>query len=78
VSRAREKQRILDQLGARNPDLADCGISAQQLLTWYFEVRLTRPVPADLDGYVSETGFKDVAAFRRAALREYLYRVKRR
>jgi hypothetical protein len=78
VSRAREKQRILDQLGARNPDIADCGISEQQLLTWYFEDRLARPVPSDLDGYASGTGFKDVPAFRRALLREYLYCIQQR
>jgi len=77
LSRARDKQRVLESSGLGNPDLADSGLMEEQLLAWYFETRLGRGLVSDAEQYALSVGFEDKAAFRRAILREYLYSVRR-
>lgn len=77
LARARDKQRVLESSGFQNPDLADAGLTEDQLLRWYFETRLGRPVVADVRGYAQRLGFEDEDAFRRAVLREFLYSVRK-
>jgi hypothetical protein len=77
LARARDKQRALEAAGLHNPALADSGLTEAQLLAWYFETRLGRPVVADVAGHARSNGFRDEDAFRRAILREYLYSARR-
>jgi hypothetical protein len=73
MARARDKQRVLESSGLHNPELADSGLTEEQLLRWYFESRLGRPVPPDVGPFARGVGLEDEAAFRRAVLREFLY-----
>ncbi|HSB72511.1 MAG TPA: TfuA-like protein [Candidatus Methylomirabilis sp.] len=77
LARARDKQRVLESSGFQNPDLTDAGLTEDQLLLWYFETRLGRPVVPDVRGYARSLGFEDEDAFRRAVLREFLYSVRK-
>ena len=77
LSRARDKQRVLESFGLVNPDLGDSGLTEEEMLRWYFEARLGRPVVPDVGSYARNIGFEDEAAFRRAILREYLYSLRR-
>lgn len=77
MARARDKQRVLDSCGLHNPGLADSGVSEDELLRWYFETRLGRPVVRDIAHYTRGVGFEDEHAFRRAILREFLYFTRR-
>jgi hypothetical protein len=77
LARARDKQFVLESSGFQNPDLADAGQTEDQLLLWYFETRLGRPVVPDVRGYAQSLGFEDEDAFRRAILREFLYSVRK-
>ena len=52
--------------------LAGIGIKPPQLLAWYFESQLGEPIPADLDAYLAESGFRDRAEFYRLLQRSYL------
>jgi hypothetical protein len=76
LARARDKQRVLDACGLHDPTLGDAAVTEAGLLRWYFETRLGRPVPPDLAVYAQGLGFEDAAAFRRAVLREFLYRAR--
>jgi hypothetical protein len=73
AARAADKQRVLTQHGLTTPDLADLGISEEDLFRWYFEEHLRRPVPVDLVRYAHLAGFGDDASLRRAVLRELAY-----
>lgn len=74
AARAADKQNKLNARGLQNPSLADAGISDDELLRWYFERCLGLPVTPRVSAYCRQLGFKDVATFRRALLREYCYR----
>ena len=52
--------------------LAGVDIKPPQLLAWYFESQLGESIPADLDEYLSETGFRDRDEFYRLLQRHYL------
>ncbi len=67
---AREKQRLVAARGLENPSLADAGCTDEELWRWFFEERLGRPRPADLDTYARSLGFTGEDALRRAVLRE--------
>ncbi len=70
--RARDKQRavsVVDPAGTDNGASCD----EQGLFRWYFEERLKRDVPADLEGYARQIGMSDLIAFRRAVWRERVY-----
>lgn len=73
VARAVAKDRLLEALGLKNPCLEDATLTQNQLLHWYFQDALGRPVPDDPNEYASDLGFASPDAFRRALLREYLY-----
>ena len=72
-TRAIEKQRFLQSRGLENPALSDAGISEDELLAWYFENRLGREVPSDVEAYARSAGFADADVFRRMLLREFCY-----
>jgi hypothetical protein len=74
VARALAKDDLLYSLGLKNPCLRSAGVTEVQLLNWYFEELLHRPVPDDIGSYARELGFASPDAFRRALLKEYLYR----
>jgi hypothetical protein len=74
VARAVAKDRLLESLGLKNPCLKDADLTENQLLHWYFEELLRRPVPGDPNSYARDLGFASPDAFRRALLKEYLYR----
>jgi hypothetical protein len=71
--RAREKQRALESQGLQNPGLKDIGLTEHDLLRWYFQERLGRPVETDIDQFARSAGFVDRHAFRRAVVREFCY-----
>jgi hypothetical protein len=64
---------ILAFHGLQDPAFADIGLTEQELLQWYFEERLAKPVVMDLASHATQAGFKDTSAFLRALLREYCY-----
>lgn len=74
VTRAMRKDRLLESCGLRNPCLENANLTGNQLLRWYFEELLRRPVPDDPNSYARNLGFASSDAFRRALLKEYLYR----
>lgn len=72
--RAREKHETLVAGGLENPTRADAGlVSDDELWRWYFEDRLGREVPADLEDVARALGYLDVFAMRRTVLREFCY-----
>jgi hypothetical protein len=74
VARAIAKDRLLESLGLRNSCLESTELTENQLQRWYFEELLHRPVPSDPNSYARSLGFAGPDAFRRALLKEYLYR----
>lgn len=74
VKRAMAKGQVLESFGLKNPCLENADITETQLLRWYFEEVLRRPVAADPNAYARNLGFASADAFRRALLKEYLYR----
>jgi hypothetical protein len=73
VERARAKQALLASLGLDQPRAEDAGVTPAGLLAWYFERRLARPLPDDVDDAAREQGFESRDQFYRAVLREWLY-----
>ena len=71
--RARRKQRVLSALGLDDPEPGGVGPASPALRAWYFENRLGRPLPDDLDRFARRLGFASRTEFDRALLREYLY-----
>jgi hypothetical protein len=74
VARAVHKHRVLQSARTRNLGFESIGLSYSELLQWYFKTVLGQAVPADIDKYIRDTGFASPDAFRRALLKEYLYR----
>jgi hypothetical protein len=74
VARAVHKHRVLQSARTRNLHLESIGLSYIELLQWYFKTVLRKAVPADVDKYIRDMGFASPDAFRRALLKEYLYR----
>jgi hypothetical protein len=73
AARAHDKQAALDAHGMDHPT-ADCGSAAPpRLRVWYFERRLGRPLPDDIDAAARELGFADRADLDRALRREWVY-----
>jgi hypothetical protein len=71
AARAQDKAATLESLpaAASMPDSP----ALLQAMVWYFEDRLGREMPQDLEGHARGAGFADAAAFRRAVWREHLY-----
>lgn len=78
AKRARDKQRALESEGLQYADLQRACLTEDNLLRWYFEERLSRPVVSDLARYCRLAGFADGNSFRRAILREYCYAHERK
>jgi hypothetical protein len=74
AARAVAKDRLLESLGLKNPCLENADLTENQLLRWYFEELLRRAVPGDPNSYARNLGFASPDDFRRALLKEYLYR----
>lgn len=76
-ARAVAKRDALEREGLRAADLAGAGDGDgdddASLLRWYFEARLGRPVPEDLEGYAERLGFGHPAALLRALRIERWY-----
>ena len=74
LARASTKACLLESLGLKNPCLQDANLTENELLRWYFKKILRRPMPDDPSSYACSSGFASPHAFRRALLKEYLYR----
>ena len=73
AQRARRKQKLLCALGLDQPRPEDVGVLPVQLLAWYRETRLGRPLTDDVEAAARELGFANRADLYRALLREWLY-----
>jgi hypothetical protein len=74
AARAMEKQRLLESFGLKNPRLKDAKLTEHELLRWYFRQILRRQWPNNMTAYQRRLGFGNRDGFRRALLKEYLYR----
>ncbi len=72
-ARARRKRRMLEARGLWNATPKRLGIAPALLWIWYFEERLGRPVPEDLEGWIRRYGFADGEEFSRVLLNERSY-----
>jgi hypothetical protein len=73
VERLRAKQAALAADGMEAPTLSAAGLTVEELHRWYFEERLGRAVPADLDAYLANVGYAGLAAFHASVLREFCF-----
>ena len=73
AERARDKRAVLEGHGLDHPDVEDAGMAPAALRAWYFEQRLGRPLPDDIDAAARDLGFKGRADFDRALRREWAY-----
>ena len=74
LKRAARKEQFLASFGFKNLSLETAEVSEEELFRWYFEQVLERPVPVDVSAYAESVGFTHPYAFRRALLKEYVYR----
>ena len=73
AARARDKQAALEAEGMDHPTLDDRPAAPPRLRVWYFEQRLGRPLPDDIDAAARELGFADRTDLDRALRREWVY-----
>ena len=73
AERARDKQLLLAGQGLEHPMAHDARSAPPALRAWYFEQRLGRPLPDDIDAAARELGFENRADLDRALRREWLY-----
>jgi hypothetical protein len=73
AERARQKKNVLAAHGVDGVEGAAPGPSAAALRLWFFEQRLGRPVPDNIEAFARELGFVDLAEFDGALRREWLY-----
>jgi hypothetical protein len=73
VARAEAKKQHLESLGSATPSLDDLSMTDHCLWDWYFEHRLGRPMPSDLDTYARTAGFRDRDELRSAVIRERVF-----
>jgi hypothetical protein len=71
--RARQKKDMLAAQGLDGVEAGGSGPSPAELRLWFFEQRLARPVPDDMDGYLRELGIENSVDFDSALRREWLY-----
>jgi hypothetical protein len=72
LERALEKQRRLAAAGRERPTLTDTGLTAEELMDWYFG-RIGPLYPPDAKRHAATFGFQKVEALTQAVLREYWY-----
>jgi hypothetical protein len=70
ASRAEAKARRRADIGTPQPSLRDVDLDEEALWLWYFEERLQRERPNDLDAFARAMGFTDADAMRAAVLRD--------
>jgi hypothetical protein len=73
VARALSKQQLLEEVGG--PDFApslSC-VSIFDLLVWYCEQKLKKPLPHNVADFAADLGFSDLPRFYRALRLEYLF-----
>jgi hypothetical protein len=74
AERARAKEAALEVQGLNHPGAEDARVApAAMLRAWYFEQRIGRPLPDDLDAAGRALGFAGRADFDHALRREWLY-----
>jgi hypothetical protein len=78
AARAHDKQAALEAQGIDHPTLDDRPAAPPRLGAWYFEQRLGRPLPDDIDAAARDLGFADRTDLDRALRREWLYCTPRR
>lgn len=67
------KERALAKQASRHSTPAELDIAPASLLAWYFESNLGKPIPENLDDYLSGIGIHRREDFYRMAKREYLF-----
>ncbi len=73
LARARDKQAVLAAGGHDDATPEDCGLTPIALVAWYFERRLARPMPEDLQACARRLALPQLADFYRLLAREWLY-----
>lgn len=73
AARARRKRDLLQSLRLPDPAPLHTGLSALELRRWFFEIRLSRRMPADIEDFLEEAGYPDKETFDRAIAREYIF-----
>ena len=73
MGRADAKARELAALGGAVPSLKDVGMTEPDVWRWYFEERLRRAVPENLEAFSTGAGFGGKEEMRSAVLRELFY-----
>lgn len=71
--RSRRKRDVLATLKSAATAAELNGLQELQLQDWYFSTRLGQGIPQDLEAYVRNLGFGELAAFNQALLCEYAY-----
>lgn len=74
LARASHKRSVLRSQGLMDVDPSAGPLKSSELVAWYFERCVGRPVPTDIAQYVHSSGFTDEGSFRRAIFREFCYR----
>jgi hypothetical protein len=74
LQRLKDKQLVLASLELTQPTLADTGLTETELYQWYFEAMLKKPIPHNLEDYISQIGLIHPSIFRQLLLKEYCYR----
>jgi hypothetical protein len=70
ASRGLRKKELL---ATYSDEQAASNMSTTDLVAWYCEVRLERPLPDDINDFALQLGFADSHELHRALLREFLY-----
>jgi hypothetical protein len=70
IAKAESKMQRLAALGVLSPSLSDAGMTESALWCWYFEERLGRKIPDNLETFAKNAGFSGRDDMRVAALRE--------
>ncbi len=73
AERARQKKDVLARHRINGVEGRASGPNPAELRLWFFEQRLGRPVPDDMDAFTRELGFAERADFNSALRREWLY-----
>jgi hypothetical protein len=73
ADRAREKRRVLSDLGVADAAVGDAPLDAAALLRWFFVERRGEAPPADVTLAAWRLGYRDADTFLQALLREYYF-----
>lgn len=73
AARARRKRDFLQSLGMPDPGPHQAGLSALELRRWFFETRLGRRMPEEMEDCLEETGYPDRESLDRGIAREYIF-----